>query len=1091
MDDRLKDFSGWVVGLALFVSLLARALGAGINSWTFTGPPGAKISSVAAAKSDPSVVYASPFSWNQKSPPLFKSTDRGTTWQTLAGGLPQDNSGIIAIDPTTAQTVYAGLWTQGLYKTTDGGQIWSFLVAADYNLTGLILDPLTPSTLYFSDCNGIHKSTDGGTSWVGSGGTLCVYSLAIDSLDPINLYAGTELSGIFKSTDAGATWNAVNNGLPNVSIVASIAVDPNQSSVVYAVIAPSDPPYIWEIFKSTDGGITWNLSNNGIDAFEIYTVAVDPANSAHVFAGTVGEGLLDSTDAGNTWSSSSSGLASSTISSVTTDSSDGSRVLAGGYGGVFASTDGGSTWSFSSGGMMSTDVFAIGIDPADSSVIYAGSYGGGVFRSSDGGTSWVRASQGMANTNVLSLLIDPANPQHIYAGTEGGVFQTTDGAATWTAAGINLTTVPSLTFQPGSTAIIYAGTITLFGSSVLYKSTDAGGTWNATSSGLPNDDPVNALAIDPANPLNLFASVGPVVEGNNYGGVFASTDGGLTWIATGFTGGPSYALVADPGSASVLYAGAASETQRTTDAGNTWTPFAYGHYVDALQLDPSDSSVLYSGDYYGSVRKTDSTGRSGFLGLGLLGQVGNVNSIKIDPNDFSKIFVGVNDAGFAWMIQVPPTATGIAPASGSTNGGDTVTISGSNFMSPESVTIGGVPLTSVTVIDPNTVQGTTGPQAAGVYDVVVTNPTLMQSTLPSAFTYQCLGPSTAVVSGDTTICQGWPAYLFATLTGVPPWSLSWSDGYVQNSPVPYVIRQVSPASTTVYSVVSVSDSSGCGPGVPSGSATVTVNSVPPPTITAPLSVPPGATGVLARAAGQPGSTFSWSLIGGTITGGWGTNQITFDAGPAGTTMIVEVQEFGANSCFSPLVSAPVQIDFLDVPPSNPFHDFVDTIARNGITSGCGGGNFCPGADVLRSQMSVFLLRSEHGPSYVPPACTVASFNDVPCSNPFSPWIYQLVAEGITGGCGGGNFCPDDPVFRSSMAVFLLVTEHGTGYTPPACTPPGQFTDVPCPGSGFTNWIYQLVAEGITGGCTATTYCPTQDVSRAQMAVFLVTTFNLP
>ena len=103
----------------------------------------------------------------------------------------------------------------------------------------------------------------------------------------------------------------------------------------------------------------------------------------------------------------------------------------------------------------------------------------------------------------------------------------------------------------------------------------------------------------------------------------------------------------------------------------------------------------------------------------------------------------------------------------------------------------------------------------------------------------------------------------------------------------------------------------------------------------------------------------------------------------------------------------------------------------------------------------------------------------------------MVAEGITGGCGGGNFCPNNSVLRNTMAVFLLVAEHGNGYTPPACTPPGQFTDVPCPGGGFTNWIYQLVAEGITGGCTATTYCPTQAVSRAQMAVFLVVTFGLP
>jgi hypothetical protein len=185
------------------------------------------------------------------------------------------------------------------------------------------------------------------------------------------------------------------------------------------------------------------------------------------------------------------------------------------------------------------------------------------------------------------------------------------------------------------------------------------------------------------------------------------------------------------------------------------------------------------------------------------------------------------------------------------------------------------------------------------------------------------------------------------------------------------------------------------------------------------------------------------------------------------------------------------VAYLDVPSSNPFFSFVCKIARHGITGGCGGGNYCPTNPVLRSQMSVFLLRSEHGQAYVPPACSNPTFTDVPCSNPFSSWIYQLVAEGITGGCTATTFCPNSSVLRNSMAVFLLVTQHGGGYTPPACTPPSQFTDVPCPGGGFTDWIYQLVAQGITGGCTATMYCPTQAVSRAQMSVFLVTTFSLP
>jgi hypothetical protein len=77
-----------------------------------------------------------------------------------------------------------------------------------------------------------------------------------------------------------------------------------------------------------------------------------------------------------------------------------------------------------------------------------------------------------------------------------------------------------------------------------------------------------------------------------------------------------------------------------------------------------------------------------------------------------------------------------------------------------------------------------------------------------------------------------------------------------------------------------------------------------------------------------------------------------------------------------------------------------------------------------------------------------------------------------------------------MAVFLLKTEHGSGYVPPACA--SLFGDVPCPGV-FTNWVEQLYNENVTGGCQANPllYCPGSSVTRGQMAVFLVKTFNLP
>jgi hypothetical protein len=181
--------------------------------------------------------------------------------------------------------------------------------------------------------------------------------------------------------------------------------------------------------------------------------------------------------------------------------------------------------------------------------------------------------------------------------------------------------------------------------------------------------------------------------------------------------------------------------------------------------------------------------------------------------------------------------------------------------------------------------------------------------------------------------------------------------------------------------------------------------------------------------------------------------------------------------------------FADVPPWNPFFHFVNSVANDGISAGCGSGFFCPQASVLRAQMSVFLERAKRGSSFVPPPA-VGIFQDVPTSDPFAPWIEQAYNDGITGGCAPALFCPGDPVTRASMAVFLLAAKYGAGYAPPPCA--GIFSDVACPGA-FTNFIEELYNEGITGGCGSNPliYCPASPVTRGQMAVFLVTTFSLP
>jgi S-layer family protein len=179
--------------------------------------------------------------------------------------------------------------------------------------------------------------------------------------------------------------------------------------------------------------------------------------------------------------------------------------------------------------------------------------------------------------------------------------------------------------------------------------------------------------------------------------------------------------------------------------------------------------------------------------------------------------------------------------------------------------------------------------------------------------------------------------------------------------------------------------------------------------------------------------------------------------------------------------------FTDVPVTNPFYPFIETLLHRGVTGGCGGTAYCPASTTTRDQMSVFVLVAKEGAGYAPPACTTPVFNDVPASSPFCRFIEDLARRGVVSGCGGGDYCPAAAVTREQMAVFVLRTLD-PALDPPACTAP-VFGDVPA-GSPFCKWIEELARRGVVGGCGGGDYCPAAPVSREQMGVFIGATFGL-
>jgi len=196
--------------------------------------------------------------------------------------------------------------------------------------------------------------------------------------------------------------------------------------------------------------------------------------------------------------------------------------------------------------------------------------------------------------------------------------------------------------------------------------------------------------------------------------------------------------------------------------------------------------------------------------------------------------------------------------------------------------------------------------------------------------------------------------------------------------------------------------------------------------------------------------------------------------------------------------------FVDVPITHWAYYFIEAMYQMGIMDAvairgkysqgqyqCPSGYFCPDHAVTRAQMAYYLERGMRGSNEAFNNYPFAGyFADVPSSYWDSKVIERLYLDGLTGGCLNYplRYCPDNGITRGEMAVFLLRTEHGSNYTPPNF---GSYYFTDTPGHWAANWIEQLHEEGITGGCTTYQYCPNNQVTQAEMAVFLERTFIGP
>jgi hypothetical protein len=206
--------------------------------------------------------------------------------------------------------------------------------------------------------------------------------------------------------------------------------------------------------------------------------------------------------------------------------------------------------------------------------------------------------------------------------------------------------------------------------------------------------------------------------------------------------------------------------------------------------------------------------------------------------------------------------------------------------------------------------------------------------------------------------------------------------------------------------------------------------------------------------------------------------------------------------------------FTDVPRSHPFYKKIETLLHKGITSGCSSSEYCPDLEVSRGQIAIFTAKGLAKTAANIPAsgtvegqpydCTpggVSLFTDVDPTDMFCKHIHYLAEKNVDLGCGPGLYCPGDTLTRLQMAAFVakalvqpggdaaVPLTDGLSYSCDPASPNSHFTDVPV-SDPFCKHANYLWAIGIIAGCSATEYCPTSQVTRDQMAKFLVNAFNL-
>ncbi len=580
----------------------------------------------------------------------------------------------LVFHPTNAQIIYACTAAGGLWKTTNGGTLWTTNTDLLTNLgsSDLLIDPTNTNIMYLATGDrdggdtysfGVLKSTDSGVTWNATGlsfnqsQAVRVSDLYMHPQNSSIIIASTR-SGIYRTTNAGVNWQMVQNGTFN-----EVVQKPGNPNVLYTSTITSAA----RIYRSTNNGVSWSLINsaglpsNGVRRIEI-AVTDNDSNYVYALMGASNNGfygLYRSIDGGSNW----------------TQRSNSPNLM------------GWSTTGNDNGGQAWYDL-ALAVDPTDKNRLYTG--GVNIWTSANGGTSWNLAAHWyggggapFVHADIHDLEYSPTG--QLWSGNDGGIYSKSETSSAWAEHndGLNITQYYKIGAAANDTTRVIAGAqdngthlmtnplswdrvrggdgmdcaISSLNSNVMYasvyygdfqKSTNGGNRFNANFNLPPsgNGNWVTPFALDPKHPDTIYAG---------FSRVWRSYNGGVSFSAvspSNLTGGANMdVLTVAPNHTNVLYISEGNNFWISEDRGATWinhsskipgntaiTGIAVSH------LNPKHVAISRSG--YGTSQKVYTSTDGGFSWTNLSGNLPNIpaNCLTYVEDNSGGLYVGT-DAG--------------------------------------------------------------------------------------------------------------------------------------------------------------------------------------------------------------------------------------------------------------------------------------------------------------------------------------------------------------------------------------------------------------------------------------------------------------